>query len=89
MPSHESGNEDGDANKYRQMFKLRVLHLMAFFILIYVGVEVTLGGAQPQPSLLCTSLTRGAIDRLDRHVRHSVARWRTVLRIHLLRILWW
>ncbi|KAH9899251.1 MFS general substrate transporter [Cubamyces lactineus] len=44
IPSHESGNEDGDANKYRQMFKLRVLHLMAFFILIYVGVEVTLGG---------------------------------------------
>ena len=46
IPSHESGNEDGDANKYRQMFKLRVLHLMAFFILIYVGVEVTLGGAK-------------------------------------------
>ena len=34
--------QSGD--KYKQMFKLRALHLLAFFILIYVGVEVTLGG---------------------------------------------
>ena len=26
------------------MFKLRSLHIMAVFILIYVGIEVTLGG---------------------------------------------
>ncbi|KAI0074463.1 MFS general substrate transporter [Panus rudis PR-1116 ss-1] len=31
-------------NKYRQIFRLREVHLLAFFILIYVGVEVTLGG---------------------------------------------
>lgn len=31
-------------SKYRQIFRLRELHLLAFFILIYVGVEVTLGG---------------------------------------------
>ncbi|KAK7684562.1 hypothetical protein QCA50_012509 [Cerrena zonata] len=38
---HSSSNQ---GSKYRQMFKLRELHLLAFFILIYVGVEVTLGG---------------------------------------------
>ena len=29
---------------YKQIFTLRSVHLMAFFILIYVGVEVTIGG---------------------------------------------
>ncbi|TCD71913.1 hypothetical protein EIP91_000045 [Steccherinum ochraceum] len=36
--------ESTDSSKYKQMFKLRELHLLAFFILIYVGVEVTVGG---------------------------------------------
>lgn len=26
------------------MFKLKALHALAFFILVYVGVEVTIGG---------------------------------------------
>jgi len=39
--------EEGEANKhgvYRRIFRLRAVHLMAFFILVYVGVEVTIGG---------------------------------------------
>ncbi|KZV98102.1 MFS general substrate transporter [Exidia glandulosa HHB12029] len=31
-------------NKYRQIFSLRVLHYLAFFILLYVGIELTMGG---------------------------------------------
>ncbi|KAI0676395.1 MFS general substrate transporter [Trametes maxima] len=42
-PTHD-GEGNNDSSKYKQMFTLRSLHLMAFFILIYVGVEVTLGG---------------------------------------------
>ncbi|PIL23359.1 MFS general substrate transporter [Ganoderma sinense ZZ0214-1] len=42
-PPPEDTQENGES-KYRQMFTLRSLHLMAIFILIYVGVEVTLGG---------------------------------------------
>ena len=38
---HGSANE---GSKYKQIFRLRELHLLAFFILIYVGIEVTLGG---------------------------------------------
>jgi len=33
-----------DDSKYKQMFRLKELHLLAFFIFIYVGVEVTVGG---------------------------------------------
>ncbi|KAI0754425.1 MFS general substrate transporter [Daedaleopsis nitida] len=43
QPSHDVDTSDNNS-KYKQMFRLRVLHLMALFILIYVGVEVTLGG---------------------------------------------
>lgn len=32
-------------NKYKQIFRLRALHFLAFFIFVYVGVEVTIGGA--------------------------------------------
>ena len=36
---------NNEENKYRQIFRLREVHFLAFFILIYVGVEVTLGGS--------------------------------------------
>ncbi|KAM5543017.1 hypothetical protein V8D89_003401 [Ganoderma adspersum] len=38
------GANEGSGNKYRQMVRLRAFHLMALFILVYVGTEVTLGG---------------------------------------------
>lgn len=41
MPDRESRSS---ANKYKQIFGLRALHIMAMFILLYVGIEVTLGG---------------------------------------------
>jgi len=31
-------------SKYKEMFRLKALHLLALFILVYVGVEVTIGG---------------------------------------------
>ncbi|KAH9846506.1 MFS general substrate transporter [Lenzites betulinus] len=42
-PVHND-TEGSGGSKYKQIFRLRALHLIAFFILIYVGVEVTLGG---------------------------------------------
>jgi hypothetical protein len=32
------------AGKYKEMFSLVLLHYFAFFILLYVGVELTIGG---------------------------------------------
>lgn len=46
----EHPHEDKDSSKYKQMFKLKELHLLAFFILIYVGVEVTVGGKDVPPT---------------------------------------
>ncbi|KAI0754427.1 major facilitator superfamily domain-containing protein [Daedaleopsis nitida] len=45
-PTHDAAatTTDADANKYKQMFRQRAMHVMALFILVYVGVEVTLGG---------------------------------------------
>ena len=36
--------ESANGSKYKEMFKLKALHLLALFILVYVGVEVTIGG---------------------------------------------
>ncbi|KAI0701345.1 MFS general substrate transporter [Cytidiella melzeri] len=40
----ETAVANHEENKYRQIFRQREVHFLAFFILIYVGVEVTLGG---------------------------------------------
>jgi fucose permease len=39
-PEASSSNE----SKMRQMFRLKAVHLLALFILVYVGVEVTIAG---------------------------------------------
>ncbi|PIL35311.1 MFS general substrate transporter [Ganoderma sinense ZZ0214-1] len=44
-PPHEKTEESLQGmNKYRQVSRLRAMHLMAFFLFTYVGVEVTIGG---------------------------------------------
>ncbi|CAE6407509.1 unnamed protein product [Rhizoctonia solani] len=46
--SHPHNSSHGDSsngsNKYKQIFGSRAVQLMAFFIWVYVGVEVTIGG---------------------------------------------
>ncbi|KZT51826.1 MFS general substrate transporter [Calocera cornea HHB12733] len=39
-PMHANEGE----NKYRQILRLRAVHLLSFFILFYVGLEVSIGG---------------------------------------------
>ncbi|KAG8944998.1 hypothetical protein FRC04_001253 [Tulasnella sp. 424] len=36
--------ESSSENRYKQIFQQKSVHLMSFFILVYVGVEVTIGG---------------------------------------------
>jgi len=35
---------ESEGNTFRQVLRTKAVHLMAFFIFIYVGVEVTIGG---------------------------------------------
>jgi fucose permease len=44
--THRSGN-----NKYREILGSRTVQLMAFFIWVYVGLEVTIGGKYIYSSL--------------------------------------
>ncbi len=41
-PPGEKG--DNEHSTFRQILTLKTVHLLAFFILVYVGVEVTIGG---------------------------------------------
>jgi fucose permease len=45
-------------SKYKEMFRLKALHLLAFFILVYVGVEVTIGGRSLAPRCLQSDTVR-------------------------------
>lgn len=50
-PSEDAFNTTPTSvNLYQQIFNIRVVHLLAVFALIYVGVEVTIGG-MPQYGL--------------------------------------
>lgn len=42
LPPAEEG--DTETSQFRQVFSLKAVHLLAFFILLAVGVEVTIGG---------------------------------------------
>jgi fucose permease len=72
------------SNRFRQMAGTRVLHFIAVFALIYVGIEVTLGGTflVSSPGTLLKS------SRLDCDVYYRGAKWWPVSRICLLWFLW-
>jgi fucose permease len=42
QPVGEKGTSE--SSQFNQIFRLKEVHLLAFFILVYVGVEVTVGG---------------------------------------------
>lgn len=44
-PPEKTKESEAGVNKYKQIFRLRAVHLMAFFVFTYVGTEVTIGGA--------------------------------------------
>ena len=44
--------DNGDSSKFKQMMRLKEVHALSFFALIYVGIEVTLGGM----SAVCTDM---------------------------------
>lgn len=64
--------EDGESDHghFRQIMGLRAVHLLAGFILVYVGVEVTLGG-EPFFRLSSQKLyTKFCSTRLDGDIHH-------------------
>jgi hypothetical protein len=76
-------------SKYKEMFKLKALHALAFFILVYVGVEVTIGGELI--SLSCSVRfddTTRSDHRLDRDLHDSSSPWRAIIWVYNNWILW-
>ena len=65
--------ESVNGSKYKEMFKLKALHLLALFILVYVGVEVTIGGMKLAHSgfLVITHRIAGWIVTYVIQVRHG------------------
>lgn len=61
----EEGEEPGEVqvvavgavreNKFKQIFSSKIVHYMALFSIIYIGVEVTMGGKPASSILVCTT----------------------------------
>ena len=49
-PKQKSESHD---SHYAQIFRLKVVHLIAFFSFAYVGAEITMGGAFFYPHGFC------------------------------------
>jgi len=44
VPATPPEDQPVQHSPYKQILSLKAVHLMAFYILVYVGVEVTIGG---------------------------------------------
>ena len=87
-PHEKTKASEEGVNKYKQVFGLRAVHLMAFFIFTYVGVEVSIGGMLIIVIVLRLALVLTLLEyRLDRNIYHQRTQWRCQLGIYLVRIL--
>jgi len=68
-----------EVSSYRAMFSQVVLHFLAIFILLYVGVELTVGGTF---SVLAAVARLIVTFSLANHIHNSRARWRFKLGVH-------
>jgi MFS family permease len=86
-PGEKNTNEQSNM---RQLVSLKAVHLLAAFIFIYVGVEVTIGGTFLSLST-CSVLAAltNIHPRLDCHLYHRGTRRRSFSGIHLFRLLRW
>ena len=85
---HAAGEVDTTGgNKYKQIFGLRTVHLLSIWALIYVGVEVTLGGVSFYYALHMNFSLRG-ISRLDCHFHRRKERRRRLGGLHIFWLLW-
>lgn len=86
-----SSDADGvNSNKFRQMMGNKDVHFLSIFALIYVGVEVTMGGeyssecrkrdCSPKP-LTCLPI------RLERDIHPRATSWQLQCRVYILWIL--
>ena len=46
-PPEQTKDSEAGVSKYKQVLRIRSVHVMAFFIFVYVGVESSIGGTSP------------------------------------------
>lgn len=83
-----AAQDDVGADKFKQMMRIKSVHALSFFALIYVGIEVTLGGERALDGCCCPELVNLATRRLECDVHTGKAWGKCKLRLHLFRILW-
>lgn len=79
-------NESQSKNMYSQLFRLKAVHILAIFALLYTGAEVAIGGSVV---ISVGDVNADSSVRLDRYI-HGDQAWRWPLfGIHCHRLLGW
>jgi hypothetical protein len=75
-----------DENKLSQILPIRAVYSMSLFLLLYVGIEVTMGGVHMYLGLRLSTNTYTI--RLDSHFHHERTTWWSVIRVCIVGFLW-
>ena len=74
------------SSRFHQVLRQKPLYLLALFSLLYVGVEMTIGGKLESILMVCFVNNRKY--RLDRLVHHPIQKRRPLVGLYIVRILW-
>ena len=66
-----SENQPAQQSAYKQILSLKAVHLMAFYILVYVGVEVTIGGEPTYKYKVQCLVLKGVIGWIVTYLIHE------------------
>ena len=66
-----SGNRPVQQSAYKQILSLKAVHLLAFYILIYFGTEVTIGGEPRDKYKVQCVVLKGVIGRIVTYLIHG------------------
>ena len=51
IPDKTARDEVDESNKFSQLMKNKTVHLLAAFLMVYIGAEITIGGMILSPKL--------------------------------------
>jgi hypothetical protein len=82
-------SEENQEDKFTQLMKNKTVHLLAIFLMVYIGVEVTIGGMIRFTQIDCSNKKVHNCKRMDRNILDDRSwRW-TILRLSFDWVLWW
>ena len=89
MLSDNVASEELHDDKFGQLMRNKTVHLLALFLVMYIGVEVTIGGINCSPMLLLNKNLNTCNSRMDRNILDARSRGWAFIWLRFNWVLWW